>query len=80
MKTNETSQACHLCGNETEWVCRNCDAPVCEECCVPYDQFTQIDYALCTSCHEGNQALEYLWRHKKWKIEDDQEKGTVKPE
>lgn len=47
---------CHICGNETDFTCRDCDEPVCEDCCVPFTIHNQIDYPLCTYCHDGNEA------------------------
>lgn len=58
---------CHICGNNTEWQCRDCDEPVCENCTVPYDRFTQIDYCLCNSCggiQNKNRANEYAYELK----------------
>lgn len=47
---------CHICGKETDWICRDCDEFVCEDCTMTYNQFTQIDYTLCTicGCHDDN--------------------------
>ena len=47
-------EKCHICGKETDWECRDCGKPVCEDCTVPYNQFTQVDYTLCTDCEESN--------------------------
>jgi hypothetical protein len=57
---------CHLCGNITEFYCRDCGEPVCEDCCVPFTLQNQIDYTLCTSCHDGNEARRSLecWREE----------------
>ena len=41
---------CHICGNETDFECRECGEPVCDDCTMPYNQFTQIDYTLCREC------------------------------
>lgn len=54
------SLKCHMCGNITDYYCEDCGEPVCEECCVPYDQFTQIDYTLCQCCHDGDMARREL--------------------
>lgn len=45
-------EKCHICGKETEWVCERCGRSVCEDCTVPYNQFTQIDYTLCKDCEK----------------------------
>ena len=49
----ESREKCHICGNETDWECRQCGGPVCEECTVPYNQFTQVDYTLCKKCEDS---------------------------
>ena len=33
---------CHLCGTITDWECESCGEYVCENCTMPYNQFTQI--------------------------------------
>lgn len=53
---------CHICGTNTDWVCRDCELLVCEDCTVPYNQFTQIDYTLCikcSECHDIDRAKEF---------------------
>lgn len=47
---NETDFICGICGNETDFKCRDCGEPVCDNCTMPYNQFTQIDYTLCKRC------------------------------
>lgn len=49
-------EKCHICKNETDWDCENCGFPVCDNCTVPYDQFTQIDYTLCNTCGDRQQS------------------------
>ena len=44
---------CHICGKEAEWECRDCGELVCENCTVAYDQFSQVDYTLCTQCGDN---------------------------
>jgi len=61
---------CHICGHITDFHCRDCDEPVCEDCCVPFTMHNQIDFALCTCCHDGNQAREHLRRCKENEIQD----------
>ena len=41
---------CHICGKVTDWECQQCEEFVCENCTMPYNQFTQIDYTLCKIC------------------------------
>jgi len=43
---------CHMCESDAEDFCESCGQPVCLDCCVPYNQFSQVDYALCTECGE----------------------------
>ena len=50
---------CHICGHVTDFRCRECGEPVCEDCCVPSTLQNQIDYTLCTCCHDGNEASAY---------------------
>ena len=66
---------CHVCQKPTdEFECEQCNLPTCEDCLVPYDQFTMIDYCWCTDCHESNQANDYLERSKEWKRKEDLKK------
>jgi hypothetical protein len=54
---------CHICGSETDYECRNCGEFVCDNCTMPYNQFTQIDYTLCKVCggiQEDLRADEYI--------------------
>ena len=61
---------CHMCGNPTDYCCQDCGEPVCEDCCVPYDQFTQIDYTLCQSCRDGQEASDWLARDREHKRQE----------
>ena len=61
---------CHMCDSETDWVCRDCDQPVCEDCTVKMTYHNQIDYTLCQECQDSADADDYLERSKLWKIED----------
>lgn len=47
-------ELCVVCGKEGEYECRDCENPVCDNCTVPYNQFTQIDYTLCNNCGDNN--------------------------
>jgi hypothetical protein len=41
---------CHICGSKTDYECRDCGEFVCDNCTMPYTQFSQIDYTLCKRC------------------------------
>ena len=69
---------CHICGADTEWKCEKCEEPVCEDCCVPYTQFTQIDYPLCNSCGEAMCYEEA--RNRQEEEEGDAERKKIKDE
>lgn len=46
---------CHSCEDPEQGVigfCTQCDLPVCESCCVPYNQFSQITETICEGCHD----------------------------
>ena len=45
-------EKCHICGSETDYECRDCGEFVCDNCTMPYTQFTKIDYTLCKMCGE----------------------------
>lgn len=45
---------CHICGEETEFLCEQCGEPVCDNCSVSYTYLTPIDYTLCDKCYEEN--------------------------
>lgn len=60
---------CHMCGNLTDYFCRDCGEPVCEDCCVPYDQFNLIDYTLCQSCYDGDMARRELEVYREEELE-----------
>lgn len=54
---------CHICGSDTGYECRDCGEFVCDNCTMPYTQFTQIDYTLCKRCggaQEDSRADEYF--------------------
>ena len=68
---------CHICENETEWTCRDCGEPVCEDCCVPFTLHNQIDYTLCTFCHDGNETVRSLEYSR---MEKEQEKEAAEKE
>lgn len=44
---------CAVCGNDTEYTCRDCGVPICEDHQAVYNQFTQIDYDCCVDCAEN---------------------------
>lgn len=54
---------CHICKTETDFECEDCQMPVCDNCTMPYNQFTQIDWTQCTDCgerHQQRRAYEYF--------------------
>ena len=62
---------CHLCGTITDWECESCGEYVCENCTMPYNQFTQIDYTLCKKCgneQEEERANEYFNKENELKL------------
>ena len=61
---------CHMCGGVTDFVCRDCDMPVCENCLVEFTYMIQIDYSLCQSCDDYHQAEAYLERDEDLKYEE----------
>jgi hypothetical protein len=58
---------CHMCGAETEFICQDCDEPVCEDCAVAMTLQNQIDYTKCQNCHDGHEAA----RRLEWLKEDE---------
>ncbi len=52
----EEKDKCCVCKKEDKelYECRQCDELVCENCTVPYDQFSQVDYTLCQNCNPNN--------------------------
>lgn len=59
---------CHMCESETDFTCRDCDKPVCEDCCVVQTIHNQIDYALCKSCGMGYEAMRADEAHKEYEL------------
>lgn len=56
-------EKCHICGSKTDYECRDCGEFVCDNCTMPYNQFSQIDYTLCKRCggiQEDARADEYI--------------------
>lgn len=46
---------CEICDKETELSeCVRCHCMICEDCLIPYDQFSQIDFNLCLSCGDDD--------------------------
>jgi len=60
---------CHLCNQETDFTCRDCEEPVCEDCCVQMTYENQIDYTLCTECNQTREAMTYDYNCKRWEAE-----------
>lgn len=77
---SKSEEKCHMCGNETDYCCQDCDQPVCEDCCVAMTLQNQIDYTLCMECNDSNEASEYLDRAKEWKREAEAEAKKEKRE
>lgn len=75
--TRTSEEPCHMCGNMTEFYCRECDEPVCEDCAVPFTLQNQIDYTLCQVCHEGNEARRAMYY---WEKEEEAEREKEKRE
>lgn len=57
---------CHICESLTEFTCDQCKQPVCEDCCVQMTIHNQIDYPLCTDCHDINKANDWDERSREW--------------
>ena len=58
-----------MCDEKTDWYCRDCDQPVCENCVVQMTYHNQVDFTLCQECQDTREAQDYLERSKEWKIE-----------
>lgn len=41
---------CYLCGEHTDWDCKGCDKPVCDECTVSTGNPNNPDFVYCTAC------------------------------
>ena len=46
-------ELCHICGQPTELICRDCDKPYCDNHKAIYDQFNQIDFDCCSECADS---------------------------
>lgn len=44
---------CHICGQPTEFICKVCERPYCENHQANFNQFTQIDYNCCSDCADS---------------------------
>lgn len=60
MSSSEIPNSCHICGQSTEFTCRDCVQPACEDCLVPFTPQNNIDYCLCNYCHEEAEARRFL--------------------
>lgn len=68
---------CHICNCETYFNCEDCENPVCENCTMAYNQFTQIDWTQCKVCggeHEQRRADEYFEEIEEKKAADKKRK------
>ena len=61
---------CHICGAQTDFTCRDCDEPVCEDCCTPMTLQNQIDYALCAECYDLQETATYFEAAKEHEISE----------
>jgi len=53
-------KTCHYCEeNKTDFFCRDCGLPACEDCLVKMTIHNQIDYNLCLGCDGVNEAERY---------------------
>ena len=68
---------CHICGENAEFWCRQCEESVCEECCIPYTIHNNIDYTLCVECNSANEMADYNER-KAQRRKDDIKKAKQK--
>lgn len=64
---------CHICENETDFYCRDCEEPVCEDCCVVHTYENQIDYTLCQECGDSNDVQYAAKKNAEYKREQDRE-------
>lgn len=65
---------CHYCEeNKTEFVCRNCGLPTCEDCLVVMTYHNQIDYNLCLGCDGVYEAERYYEACKEEDYKQEQE-------
>lgn len=63
-------EECTICGKEAEFTCETCGEYTCEDCLTPFTLQNQIDYCLCSCCHNGNErdrADEYQRREEEEK-------------
>lgn len=46
-------ELCHICGQATEFICKICERPYCENHQASFNQFTQFDYNCCSDCADS---------------------------
>lgn len=51
-------ELCHICGQPTEFICKVCERPYCENHQANFNQFTQIDYNCCSDCADSKKLGE----------------------
>lgn len=61
---------CHMCESDTDFTCRDCEEPVCEDCCVVPTIHNQIEYALCKSCDMGYELARSIEADKEWDLSE----------
>jgi len=67
-------EQCHICEQSTDIICDSCGEPVCEDCCVKMTIHNQIDYPLCTSCEDHNNACRAEEDEREWQWQEDKRK------
>ena len=67
-------KTCHYCEeNKTDFFCRDCGLPACEDCLVKMTIHNQIDYNLCLGCDEVYEAERYYEACKEEDYKQEQE-------
>lgn len=68
---------CHICNSETDFECEDCQKPVCDNCTMQYNQFTQIDWTQCKVCggeQQERRVYEYFEELEEIKIAEQKRK------
>jgi N-acyl-D-aspartate/D-glutamate deacylase len=60
-----------MCEAETDFECRDCGKPVCEDCCVVPTYMNQIDYAKCKDCELHDEVVRIKNDELRWKAEEE---------
>lgn len=67
-------EKCNICGTETKYFCRDCESPVCDNCTIPYNQFTQVDYTLCKNCGDEQNEGRAIEHQKNQEYQEEKAK------